>query len=579
MAYERLSDVKIKGSDLDAFVDGSLKMYERQLAARNADDEMRFNKFIVDENLSLENQLLYRQSQLKRISDDPEERKRISTEILNLKERIEQKTFSDAYTDKLISYESGISSVDSVLDWLGDRLANATDISLKETIRKSILEKQKEKFALTQKILQSQTEYAIKDKSESILDNQISKVSAKRNEAILSGNNDLIDVYDLQLQALNKAKTEFLIENTIKNFAVSTIAGSSSSTGLLDAYNSKISSASSNTPITISGTTYASEREFWTYKRDSYVADTSASGFFTRFNNEQNNNIKIKNSQNTLSVGDINSSSSAYNSLLSRPELQSFINNVNIYKQDSIQTATDLLATKIYNQYLNDYDINKALNAIENIKTSGGANTQDIYTKILTKNAELKTQQVGNILETAANISPTGKATSGTVTAASSQGAGGIISPTQAAGKTAEQIAQESVQGAANKAFGTETRTTTSGSVTPAAPPIVPPKTPAATPASTVPSPTLLINKQLDFGMTDAQVKELQKFLNKQGFLVSSSGAGSPGSETEYFGPATQAALQKFQKAQGIVSTGTATTTGYGRLGPQTLTAIQKLLK
>ena len=47
----------------------------------------------------------------------------------------------------------------------------------------------------------------------------------------------------------------------------------------------------------------------------------------------------------------------------------------------------------------------------------------------------------------------------------------------------------------------------------------------------------------------DPDVKRLQKFLNKEGFLVAADGPGSPGNEVEAFGPATKAALEKFQKA------------------------------
>lgn len=81
---------------------------------------------------------------------------------------------------------------------------------------------------------------------------------------------------------------------------------------------------------------------------------------------------------------------------------------------------------------------------------------------------------------------------------------------------------------------------------------------------------------QLDLGARGENVKALQQFLNKAGFPVSATGAGSPGNETDFFGPATQAALQKYQASKGIVSGGSATSTGFGRLGPKTLEAINQ---
>lgn len=58
--------------------------------------------------------------------------------------------------------------------------------------------------------------------------------------------------------------------------------------------------------------------------------------------------------------------------------------------------------------------------------------------------------------------------------------------------------------------------------------------------------------KDLYFGVEDPEVKELQKFLNEQGFRVSWFGAGSPGNETAFFGLLTENALKRFQKAKGI---------------------------
>jgi len=63
---------------------------------------------------------------------------------------------------------------------------------------------------------------------------------------------------------------------------------------------------------------------------------------------------------------------------------------------------------------------------------------------------------------------------------------------------------------------------------------------------------TYQFSRDLELGDENIDVKELQKYLNKNGFTVASSGAGSIGNETSYFGPATQSALISFQRAKNI---------------------------
>lgn len=57
-----------------------------------------------------------------------------------------------------------------------------------------------------------------------------------------------------------------------------------------------------------------------------------------------------------------------------------------------------------------------------------------------------------------------------------------------------------------------------------------------------------IFNKNLSLGNTNNDVKELQTYLNKNGFMLAKSGPGSRGKETNNFGPATKNALTKFQK-------------------------------
>jgi hypothetical protein len=63
---------------------------------------------------------------------------------------------------------------------------------------------------------------------------------------------------------------------------------------------------------------------------------------------------------------------------------------------------------------------------------------------------------------------------------------------------------------------------------------------------------TTSFTRDLEYGMTGEDVKLLQIYLNTHGYPVSTTGDGSLGHETTYFGPATQAALIKFQQTSNI---------------------------
>jgi len=76
------------------------------------------------------------------------------------------------------------------------------------------------------------------------------------------------------------------------------------------------------------------------------------------------------------------------------------------------------------------------------------------------------------------------------------------------------------------------------------------------------------LNRQLELGMRGTDVSVLQTFLAKDSNIYPS------GLVTGYFGQLTKAAVERFQTIRGIVTSGTPATTGYGRVGPLTLAAI-----
>ena len=74
------------------------------------------------------------------------------------------------------------------------------------------------------------------------------------------------------------------------------------------------------------------------------------------------------------------------------------------------------------------------------------------------------------------------------------------------------------------------------------------------------------ITDNYELGDRDPEIRSIQAFLNANGFTIASSGAGSPGQETEYFGSLTQKALERFQNtvaSTALTPRGATSASGY----------------
>ena len=92
-------------------------------------------------------------------------------------------------------------------------------------------------------------------------------------------------------------------------------------------------------------------------------------------------------------------------------------------------------------------------------------------------------------------------------------------------------------------------------------------------PATSTPLPqsatTVTLSRSLTVGMSGDDVRALQRVLNARGYTIAVTGAGSPGNESNYFGPATRAAVIKLQTALNI-------SPAAGFVGPVTRAALMK---
>lgn len=105
-------------------------------------------------------------------------------------------------------------------------------------------------------------------------------------------------------------------------------------------------------------------------------------------------------------------------------------------------------------------------------------------------------------------------------------------------------------------------------------PQLTPPNSPPNSPPNYYPSSEInrfIFSRNLSRNMSGLDVQELQKYLNRNGFVLTSSGFGSPGNETMFFGLMTYQALVKFQEfnATSILAPNNLTR-GTGFFGPST---------
>ena len=76
--------------------------------------------------------------------------------------------------------------------------------------------------------------------------------------------------------------------------------------------------------------------------------------------------------------------------------------------------------------------------------------------------------------------------------------------------------------------------------------------------------------RYLTVGSTGADVKCMQQILNSTGYTLATTGAGSPGNETTYFGPRTLGAVRAWQTAQGWVPA--------NQLGPKSIALMNSMI-
>jgi len=456
MAYEKLNQKKKIAINLGTFIESQLLLISQNRVRKNLVDEQKFNKAVLEDNLSLDQQIAFRDNQLKGVeAGDREERLRLKNEISSLKDRKEQEDFTNKYIEELTRLNAGVQSIDTTLSWLRNTLNNTTDQTIKSSIKENISTLESKLYEQRKTALQYNTTYAAESKDMEIIDKQKTKINDAKVEAINAGNDDYAALLDLQLQSLNKAGAEASINKVLLNMSLTTMTGNSA-TALLNDFNSQLEQADKNTPITVGGIKYESASQFWEAKRGEYLNDRSENGFFNRYQSELNDKVTYKSTRNILSNDALKDVSTWYDTLKERPELTDYLERIDQDKQKSLTSTAELRGSNILNNFALNLDANNALKELAYIQDTYGVDQSLNYQKIVSSAAKEKQDQVSQILSTMSSImsSNPGMTSQQAMETAIKSGAGATVTPEELATKKASDIVTGLSDTAQKQEFG-----------------------------------------------------------------------------------------------------------------------------
>lgn len=433
MAFERIQDKTLVVSNLGSFIEKQLGAVSAQRARANQVKENAFHQAVLDDSLSLDQQLSWREQQLKDTDGtDMDEVARVKGEVSSLRQQVKQQKFTDEYTQEVTKMNGGMQSVDATISWLQTTLINTTDQATKSKINDELSKLATVKFTSQQNMITKQTEYANNSQMSSVINDQLDKVKQAKVDAINSGDMERSAMLDLQIQSLNKTLTETNVQDKLLNFAVSTATGQSA-TALLDAFNHEVATSSKTDPITIGGTTYESEQQYWQVQRGQYLNDRSSNGFFGRYQGELQEKIDYKQSSKTLDNSTLAEVQTSYNDLKDRPELTDYQNRIATDSQKATQYTADKRADQIVNLFSTDLNTQKALGDLAFIQDKYGVDQTISYQKIVQGASQEKQAQISHIISSMQGImqAEPGLTAQAAMQKAIQAGAGTIFTPEQ----------------------------------------------------------------------------------------------------------------------------------------------------
>lgn len=370
-----------------------------------AKEEAEFQRSIIDNDLSYDDQLSYRKGQL-----DKEQGKQypdnnfiteIKTSITYNKKMVRHRKFRDSYFAFLQDMASGRKSLEDHIEYLNDTIDDATDISIIDELKGELMKATGNKRLQDMKIIDSQIQFNQTDRTIKSINEAISLTKTQLTKPDIIKDESLRNVYEQTLAVLEKDKLEIGVEDKMSDMITSSISQDRQHSSLwkINTF-SDFQSKGGMTPINIGGVRYDSEQAYWADTLNNYIKNE----FVAEYTKENDNLIKTTwNKIGLLPDSHLKSLITNNNLLKSKPELQEFEQTITYAIQNSISNALSYKVKDINSKYHIDTDvmtrgeIEDAMKELEDLKILFGEDyslspeIQSLEIKLVSKKKETST--------------------------------------------------------------------------------------------------------------------------------------------------------------------------------------------
>lgn len=409
MAVERQKEFHL---DLGDLVKTQLDSFVKSRARVHAVEEASFQRSIVDNDLSYQEQLDYRQAQLEKEQEktypDIKFTDEVKTSVSGLKKMVRYRKFRDEYFTFLQDMASGRKSLEDHIQYLQDAVEGTLDTEIKDELKDQLTTAIGAKRLQDRRIIDSQVEFNRKDRTSKSINDAIDLVKTQLAKPDIIKDETLRTSYEQQLRTLEKEKTEIGVEDKMSWMVISSVSKERKNPSLwrLEIFGGFRDKGGIDNPVNIGKVKYASEQEYWQTTLTDYIQNDFANEYIQENKNEA---TLIYNKTGLLPDTYLKNLIANNNILKTKVELQDFEQAITFAIQGSIVNALSFKTKDIKNKYYIGTDLatqgdyEKAKVELGNIQMLVGEDFslspefQNLETQLITKKWEI----TGDILSRA----------------------------------------------------------------------------------------------------------------------------------------------------------------------------------